>query len=243
MMLAGFSFIFTVLRLLDAPDPLFWALSVLSPVAMSSVAADMWRSGVTWHAFNAGRHSPAKIVTIMLCDTVLYLLLAMHLERALAPGRFDHEGSAGGWLFWFARRLLRLTGRRGNDTRQLDGQDGIALLAISPDDVETSHQSPAQVSATDGVDVEAAEGGGRRDNAGGDGQFEGVVMRGVRKVYQGEFGVEAATGRWSTVAVDGVSAAWESGQIVALVGPNGAGKSTLLSLLTGVQQVSVMFFA
>ena len=245
MMLAGFSFIFTILRLLGAPDHLFWALSVLSPVAMSSVAANMWRSGVTWHSFNAGRHAPAKIVAVMLFDTVLYLLLAMHLERALAPGRFDHGGSTGSWLFWFARRLSRLTGRRGNDTRQLDGQDGIALLAISADDVETSHQPPAQVQvpATHGVDVEAAGGGGRRDNAGGNGQFEGVVMRGVRKVYQGEFGVEAATGRWSTVAVDGVSAAWESGQIVALVGPNGAGKSTLLSLLTGVQQVSVMFFA
>ena len=131
-MLAGFSFIFTILRLLGAPDHLFWALSVLSPVAMSSVAANMWRSGVTWHSFNAGRHPPAKIVAVMLFDTVLYLLLAMHLERALAPGRFDHGGSAGSWLFWFARRLSRLRGDEAMIQGSLTGKMASHCLRSLP---------------------------------------------------------------------------------------------------------------
>ena len=65
-------------------------------------------------------------------------------------------------------------------------------------------------------------------------QQGGVVVRGVRKVFEGNVGGDDSIVGPTTVAVDGVSLDLIEGQILALLGPNGAGKSTLISMLTGM---------
>jgi len=69
-LLAAFSFLFTVLRITRASPQLFWVMSLLSPIAMSSAGADMWSGGVRWGALNAGYHPVGKVVSVCMCACV-----------------------------------------------------------------------------------------------------------------------------------------------------------------------------
>jgi ABC-type branched-subunit amino acid transport system ATPase component/ABC-type branched-subunit amino acid transport system permease subunit len=64
---------------------------------------------------------------------------------------------------------------------------------------------------------------------------EGLAMRALPPPGLPLLMVEGATKRFGgLVAVNGVSFAMQTGEILALIGPNGAGKSTLFNLITGV---------
>ena len=251
-LLAFFSFIFTVLRITGASPQVFWALSLLSPIAMSSAGADMWQSGVRWSALDKGVHPLWKIMVILAVDSVFYFALALYFERAVGGESWE--------LCFCIPSFIRRRLPAGSAQDAIDNVpllDGAGLQDTSVERAEagylTEHAresdsdagSCRQVNNTpirlaDGGDGELApvvgggNGGGGQGGVGSERQQGGVVVRGVRKVFEGNVGGDDSIVGPTTVAVDGVSLDLIEGQILALLGPNGAGKSTLISMLTGM---------
>ncbi|KAJ1493416.1 P-loop containing nucleoside triphosphate hydrolase protein, partial [Baffinella frigidus] len=209
-LLALFSFVFTLMRLVGLPDEVFWAAALLSPVAMSSAAVSLWNGSVTWASLASppppGQHSVAALMLIMNFDTILYFVLALFLDKAFATeGKFDFCF----WLPAYARRRWRGTG--GGEA------DWVPLLNMG------GEEGGAR-GGRGGGEVAGLAHGDEGDEGGEGG--DGLVFRGLRKVFDCS-GV-------TTVAVDGVSLDVPAGQLLCLLGPNGAGKSTVLGLLTGM---------
>jgi hypothetical protein len=129
-LIASFSLLFTLLRLLDLPPSTFWTFSLLSPVAMSSIGADIWRGGVRWDTLGAGTHPVGAVAAVIALDTLLYLAAALYLERATAGERLD--------LLFFVPRCLAVLGVAGPAGRRAgggwwggrDAGDGIPLLDL-----------------------------------------------------------------------------------------------------------------
>jgi len=266
-LLAAFSFIFTLLRVTGASPQVFWALSTLSPIAMSSAGADMWQSGVRWAALDQGVHPLWQIMLMLALDGVLYFLLALYFERAVGGEEWD--------LFFCIPACVR---RRLPAAAAHDAFDNVPLLdgaglveqaeAIAADSREMAgfrdSCAPARRRASAALHLEqegdaevaGVGGGGGGGGRGGGGQLgagggcagseepwepreqQAVLIRGVRKVFEGTAGGDDSIVSPTTVAVDGVSLDLVEGQIVALLGPNGAGKSTLISMLTGMSAPS-----
>jgi ABC-type glutathione transport system ATPase component len=67
----------------------------------------------------------------------------------------------------------------------------------------------------------------------------GVVLRGLRKVYEGASWLPCGSGSEAVIAVDSLDLTMYRGQLFCLLGQNGAGKSSVIGMLTGLFPMTV----
>jgi ATP-binding cassette subfamily A (ABC1) protein 3 len=66
-----------------------------------------------------------------------------------------------------------------------------------------------------------------------------VVLRGLRKVYEGASWLPCGSGSEAVIAVDSLDLTMYRGQLFCLLGQNGAGKSSVIGMLTGLFPMTV----
>ncbi|XP_035262804.1 ATP-binding cassette sub-family A member 5 [Anguilla anguilla] len=200
--------LFTVL-IKDFPQPLVWALCLLSPSAFSMgiaqvVYLEAHGDGAVFSTLGSGPHPLYVPLFMMLLDSALYLLLALYLDQVL-PGEFGMRQSLLYFLkpsYW-SRRRKRYVEVSLVCERELSAGPSLAT-PVCP-----AH--PAQL-----IEPVSPEFRGR----------EAIRISNLRKVYkETDSTVEALRGLSFDIC---------EGQITALLGHSGAGKSTLMNILCGI---------